>query len=95
MWTSRLADRSAELGEYALARLQAFKSSKVLEVRGKGLWIGIELNVPARPICEELMRRGVLCKETHATVIRLAPPLVIGREDLEWGLGEIEAAIGA
>ena len=65
------------------------------EVRGKGLWIGIELNVAARPICEELMRRGVLCKETHATVIRLAPPLVIAREDLEWGLGEIEAAIGA
>ncbi len=91
----RLAERSAELGAYALARLKAFKSGKVAEVRGKGLWIGIELNVPARPICEELMRRGVLCKETHATVIRLAPPLVIAREDLEWGLGEIEAAIGA
>jgi ornithine--oxo-acid transaminase len=90
-----LAERSAELGEYALRRLQAFKSSRIAEVRGKGLWIGIELNVPARPICETLMRRGVLCKETHATVIRLAPPLVISREDLEWGLGEIEAAIGA
>ncbi len=90
-----LAERSAELGEYALHRLQAFRSSKIAEVRGKGLWIGIELNVPARPICETLMRRGVLCKETHATVIRLAPPLMISREDLEWGLGEIEAAIGA
>ncbi len=90
----RLPERSAELGEYALRRLQACKSSKVLEVRGKGLWIGIELNVPARPICEALMRHGVLCKETHATVIRLAPPLVISREDLEWGLGEIEAALG-
>ena len=89
----RLAERSAELGAYALARLQAFRSSKIAEVRGKGLWIGIELNVPARPICEDLMRRGVLCKETHATVIRLAPPLVIAREDLEWGLGQIEAAI--
>ena len=90
----RLAERSAELGAYALARLQAFKSGKVAEVRGKGLWIGIELTAPARPICEALMRRGVLCKETHATVIRLAPPLIISREDLAWGLGEIEAAIG-
>ena len=90
----KLAERSAELGAYALARLQAFSSSKVSEVRGKGLWIGIELHVPARPICEELMRRGVLCKETHATVIRLAPPLVISREDLSWGLGEIEAVLG-
>ena len=91
----RLAERSAELGEYALRRLRTCKSSKVMEVRGKGLWIGIELNVPARPICEALMRRGVLCKETHATVIRLAPPLVISREDLAWGLDEIEAALGA
>ena len=89
----RLAERSAELGDYALRRLRSFRSSKIAEVRGKGLWIGIELNVQARPICEALMRRGVLCKETHATVIRLAPPLVIARQDLEWGLGEIEAAI--
>ena len=90
-----LAERSAELGAYALARLRGFKSDKIEEVRGKGLWIGIELNVEARPICEALMRRGVLCKETHATVIRLAPPLVISREDLAWGLGEIEAVLGA
>ncbi len=89
-----LAERSAELGAYALGRLRGMRSAKVLEVRGKGLWIGIELKVEARPVCEELMRRGVLCKETHATVIRLAPPLVISREDLDWGLGEIEAVLG-
>ncbi len=62
-------------------------------MRGKGLWIGIELNVKARPICEALQRRGVLCKETHETVIRLAPPLVIRREDLAWGLDQIEAVL--
>ena len=90
----RLSERSAELGAYALERLRGMGSEKVVEVRGKGLWIGIELNVEARPVCEELMRRGVLCKETHATVIRLAPPLVISREDLDWGLGEIEAVLG-
>lgn len=90
----RLPERSAELGAYALGRLQAFQSAKVREVRGKGLWIGIELNVQARPICEALKGRGVLCKETHDTVIRLAPPLMISREDLVWGLDQIEAVLG-
>ena len=88
-----LPRRSAELGAYALERLQALHSAKVVTVRGKGLWIGIELNVPARPICESLQKRGVLCKETHETVIRLAPPLTISREDLAWGLDQIEAVL--
>jgi len=65
----------------------------VREVRGRGLWIAIELNVPARPICEALRDRGVLCKETHETVIRIAPPLVIRREDLDWGLEQIELVL--
>jgi ornithine--oxo-acid transaminase len=89
----KLPQRSAELGTYALARLQALKADCVVEVRGKGLWIGIELNIPARPICETLQRRGVLCKETHENVIRLAPPLTIGHEDLAWGLDQIEAVL--
>jgi ornithine--oxo-acid transaminase len=89
-----LCARSAELGAYALERLRGLKSAKVVEVRGRGLWIGIELNTAARPLCEQLQRRGVLCKETHETVIRLAPPLMIAREDLAWGLGEIEAGRG-
>jgi ornithine--oxo-acid transaminase len=89
----RLAERSAELGAYALARLQRMRSANVVEVRGRGLWIAIELNVPARPICEALRDRGVLCKETHETVIRIAPPLVIRREDLDWGLGQIEQVL--
>jgi len=90
----RLSERSAELGEYALERLQALASERIVEVRGRGLWIGIELNVPARPLCEALMQRGVLCKETHETVIRLAPPLTIEKDDLVWGLEQIEAVLG-
>ena len=89
----RLAERSAELGAYALARLQRMRSENVVEVRGRGLWLAIELNVPARPICEALRDRGVLCKETHETVIRISPPLVIRREDLDWGLEQIELVL--
>lgn len=88
-----LVQRSAELGVYALERLRKISSNAVKEIRGKGLWIAIELNRPARPICEALQQRGVLCKETHATVIRIAPPLVISREDLGWGIEQIEAAL--
>ncbi len=89
----RLAERSAELGAYALARLKRMRCETVREVRGRGLWLAIELNVPARPICEALRDRGVLCKETHDTVIRIAPPLVIRREDLDWGLDQIEQVL--
>jgi len=91
----RLAERSAELGAHALARLQRLESPHVAAVRGKGLWIAIDLNVPARPLCEALKERGVLCKETHETVIRLAPPLVISKEDLDWGIDQIEAVVHA
>ena len=89
----KLSERSANLGDYALERLRQMESSKLVEVRGKGLWIGIELNVPARPYCEALQERGVLCKETHNTVIRLAPPLVIEEADLDWGLQQVEAVL--
>ncbi len=90
-----LPARSAELGCYALDRLKAVKSTLVREIRGKGLWIGIELNVPARLLCEALKTRGVLCKETHENVIRLAPPLTIAPDDLAWGLDQIEAVLSA
>jgi ornithine--oxo-acid transaminase len=89
----RLAERSAALGAYALARLKQMRSRHVVSVRGKGLWLAIELNTAARPFCEALRDRGVLCKETHETVIRIAPPLVISREDLDWGLGQIEGVL--
>ena len=88
-----LSARSAELGAYALDRLRRMRSERIIEVRGKGLWLGIELNVPARPLCEALKDRGVLCKETHETVIRLAPPLVISPDDLAWGIDQIEAVL--
>jgi ornithine--oxo-acid transaminase len=88
-----LSARSAELGAYALDRLKALKSPQIAAVRGKGLWIALDLNVPARPFCEALKERGVLCKETHETVIRLAPPLVIERADLDWGIDQIAAVV--
>jgi ornithine--oxo-acid transaminase len=88
-----LPARSAELGAHAMRRLKRMKSRHVVEIRGKGLWIGVELNTAARPFCEELKERGVLCKETHERVIRLAPPLVISQEDLDWGLDQIEAVL--
>ena len=91
----KLAHRSKELGEYALERLRTIQSDKIVEVRGMGLWIGIELNTPARPICEALQVLGVLCKETHENVIRLAPPLTISREDLTWGLDQIVTVLEA
>jgi ornithine--oxo-acid transaminase len=88
-----LSERSAELGACALEYLRKIRSPHIVEVRGKGLWIGIELNTAARPLCEELQRRGVLCKETHDCVIRLAPPLTISKEDLDFGLEQIRAVL--
>ncbi len=85
-----LAARAAELGEAAMTRLRAMNAEHVVEIRGLGLLIGIELDGPARPYCEALMRRGVLCKETHDRVIRLAPPLTISAEDMSWGLDQVE-----
>jgi ornithine--oxo-acid transaminase len=88
-----LSGCSAALGAYALARLQQLVSPHLVAVRGKGLWIALELNTPARPFCERLRDRGLLCKETHENVIRIAPPLTITREDLDWGLEKIEAVL--
>jgi ornithine--oxo-acid transaminase len=94
----RLPERSAELGAYALERLRRLDSPHVKEVRGRGLWIGIELHPEAggaRRFCEALQREGVLAKETHKHVIRMAPPLVITREDLDWSLERIERVLAA
>ena len=88
-----LAQRSADLGAHALARLQTMRSPILHQVRGRGLWLALELNTPARPYCEALKARGVLCKETHDTVIRLAPPLIIEKVDLDWALDQIEAVL--
>ncbi len=88
-----LIQRSAELGDYFLVKLRTMRSPRLREVRGKGLWIGIELNVPARPYCEALQALGLLCKETHEHVIRIAPPLVITREEIAWAFDRIRQVI--
>ena len=93
-----LIENSARLGEYALGRLRSLRSPLVREVRGRGLWIGIELVESAggaRPYCEKLAGQGLLCKETHDHVIRFAPPLVIRQEELDWALDRIEEVLTA
>lgn len=87
-----MIENSARLGDYFLERLRAIASPHVKEVRGKGLWIGVEL-VPeaggARRFCESLQKEGLLCKETHVNTIRFAPPLVITKDELDWALERI------
>lgn len=91
----KLPQRSAELGAYMLGRLARIESDHIKEVRGKGLFIAVELNTPARPFCEALRDRGILCKETHVNVIRFAPPLVIHKQDVDWAIEHIEAVLTA
>lgn len=88
-----MIEQSRTLGEYFMGRLARIESEHVKEVRGKGLFIGVELHVPARSFCEALKDRGILCKETHDNVIRFAPPLVIEREQIDWALEHIEAVL--
>jgi ornithine--oxo-acid transaminase len=89
----QLVERSAELGAYFLDRLRTLKSPIIKQVRGRGLWIGVELTVAARPYCERLMQEGLLTKDTHTYVIRLAPPLVITREEIDWAFDRIKKVI--
>ncbi len=91
----KLAARSMELGEYFKEKLSRIQSPVIKEVRGRGLFIGMELTEAARPYCEKLKQAGLLCKETHETVIRFAPPLTISKEDLDWAIGHIEALFQA
>lgn len=86
----KLAARSLELGNYFMDALKEIKHSSIKEVRGRGLFIGMELTEDARPFCEELKELGLLCKETHDTVIRFAPPLIISKEELDWAIERIQ-----
>jgi ornithine--oxo-acid transaminase len=82
-----MIDNAARMGDYLMGRLLRIESDHIKEVRGKGLMVGIELHEEAggaRRFCEALMARGVLCKETHRNVIRLAPPLIIRRGEIDW-----------
>ena len=81
-----LFDRANEMGAYFMEGLRAIHSNHIRDIRGKGLWIGLELDTPARPYCEILARQGILCKETHDKVLRIAPPLVISKKEIDWAL---------
>ncbi len=92
----KLVERSAELGDYLMTQLNRINSPHVEKYRGKGLWIGIVLKQSAggaRRFCEALMQEGLLCKETHVNIIRLAPPLVITKEELDWALEKIRKVL--
>jgi ornithine--oxo-acid transaminase len=89
-----LCARSADLGAWLLAQLRAIQSPLVTDVRGRGLFIGIEVDtkrVTARAVADRMLARGMLSKDTHGTVVRIAPPLTIAREDLVWAVAEIAA----
>ncbi len=93
-----LVDNSARLGEYFIGKLRAIGSPHVKEIRGKGLWIGIELHPEAggaRRFSELLQAEGLLCKETHTHTIRIAPPLVIRREEIDWALERLAKVLTA
>ncbi|RAI83876.1 ornithine--oxo-acid transaminase [Paenibacillus pabuli] len=90
----KLAERSERLGNYFMNKLQGIRSSAVREIRGRGLFIGVDLHVPARSYCEKLMSVGLLCKETHETTIRFAPPLTITETEIDWALERIAQVLG-
>ena len=87
---------SASMGDYMLKKLRKLDSPMIKEVRGLGLFIGVEIDPAlstARDVCERLMQRGILSKETHDTVVRLAPPLTISRSEIDWALDRIKAVL--
>lgn len=88
----KLAERSAELGQYLLQKLGALRSPMIKDVRGSGLLVGMEIEpsrATARDVCEKLLARGVLSKDTHDTVVRFAPPLTIEKADLDWAVERV------
>ncbi|MFH1278296.1 MAG: ornithine--oxo-acid transaminase [Candidatus Eisenbacteria bacterium] len=89
----KLVENAAKVGPYFMEKLRAIRSDRLKEVRGRGLWIAVELDRPARPDCEALQERGMLCKETHANVIRIAPPLTITKEEVDWAAGRIKEVL--
>jgi ornithine--oxo-acid transaminase len=89
-----LVERSREMGEYFMGRLREIKNPLIKEVRGKGLLVGVELTGDARPYCLKLKDEGVLCFETHYTVIRFAPPLVIKKEEIDLAIERIKKVLG-
>lgn len=92
----KFAERSATLGTYFIQNLEKMRTPWMTEIRGKGLWIGIDIDPkksPARKVCELLLERGIVAKDTHDTVVRLAPPLIITKEEIDWALEQVQAVI--
>lgn len=92
----KFAQRAAELGDYMLRELRALTSPLIREVRGRGLLIGVEIDpalASAREVCEKLLQHGLLTKDTHQTVIRFAPPLIVTREQLDWALAALRTTL--
>jgi ornithine--oxo-acid transaminase len=86
----KLAENAAKMGAYLMKRLQNLKNPHIKEVRGKGLFIAIELDEEARPYCDKLLEEGIICKETQTRIIRLAPPLVITKEQVDFVYDRLE-----
>jgi ornithine--oxo-acid transaminase len=92
--TGEFQERSAKLGTHMHHRLAALPGDAIAEVRGCGLWAGVEFrSLSGRQVCERLAARRVLAKDTHGTTIRLAPPLMISQEDLDWALDQVEDVV--
>lgn len=92
----KLIEKSAAMGEYLLAELHKINSPLIREIRGRGLFIGVEIDPAlgsARNACEALMDRGLLSKETHTTVVRLAPPLIISKAEIDWAIIQIREVL--
>jgi ornithine--oxo-acid transaminase len=91
-----MIENAAWMGDYFLSNLSKIKAPHIKAVRGRGLMLAVEMTAAAggaRKYCEQLMARGLLCKETHENTIRFAPPLVITREEIDWALERIESVI--
>jgi ornithine--oxo-acid transaminase len=94
--TGRFQNHARQMGDYLFERLRAIKTDKVKDIRGRGLWVGIEFHQAAgkaRPYCEKLMQLGMLCKDTHEQTMRLAPPLVITKEEIDWAVERLEQVL--
>jgi ornithine--oxo-acid transaminase len=92
----QLPEHSAKMGAYMMQRLGEIRTPLIKDIRGKGLFIGVEIDpalATARDVCERLMSRGLLSKETHEVVVRLAPPLIIGQEEIDWAVTQIREVL--
>ena len=96
MEDEKFAEKSSVLGAYLKDQLAAIQSPLIKEVRGMGLLVGLEIDpnyAKARSVCEALMQKGMLCKETHETVVRFAPPLIISKEEIDWAVEQVAAVL--